>query len=100
MGLDVYVVQMLSFFWEKTSLFPVPCLSSELLGCSFHWFYDALLEYSASPVGLDRFDPFYSSWKGFHDAGFQKALAETACWKYVDFFILDKNYQGREVDWK
>lgn len=68
-----------ALFWEKTSLFPVPCLSSELVGCSFHWFYDALHGYSASPVGLDRFDPFYSSWKGFHDAGFQEAVAETAC---------------------
>lgn len=50
-------------------------------------FYDVLLEYSASlfgwemlpPAVLDRFDPFYSSWKGFHNLGFQKAVAEIPC---------------------
>lgn len=71
-GLDVYVVHMLSFFWEKTFAFSdsTSVLRAARLQFSLR-FCDVLLQYLASlfgkemlpPAGPDRFDPFYSSRK-------------------------------------
>lgn len=91
--------------WSRCSLslgrnlpFLVPCLSVELLGCGFHpvsW-CTSLLSISdremVPPAGPGRFDRVVVQ-KGFHNPGFQKAMAEIACWKHMDLFIPDKHYK-------